>query len=168
MKKLILGLLVLGLTTQFYAQVLNNSELPEVEVFAVNYKYLNRVTSTVMDPDVISLEREVANFDYRNSEMYSDDYGEFSMSFYIPNGMIVANFDKDGVIVETIERFENVRPPTSVNKVISNKYPGWVITKDIYKVNYHQDKGVNQMYKLTIENGSKKMHVKTDGKGNIL
>ena len=168
MRKLILGLLVLGLTTQFYAQVLNESELPEVEVFAVNYKYLNSVTSNVSDQDVISLEREVATFDYRNSDMYSDDYEDYSISFYIPNGVIVAAYGKDGKIVRTIERFKNVKPPTTVITSISQNYPGWAITKDVYKVDYHQDIGVTQIYKFTIKNGKEKLHVKTDGEGNIL
>ena len=46
MKKLLLGLLALGLTTQFYAQVINDGMLPEVEVRATNYKYLNSIDNT--------------------------------------------------------------------------------------------------------------------------
>ena len=38
MKKLLLGLLALGLTTQFYAQVVDEGTLPEIEVRATNYK----------------------------------------------------------------------------------------------------------------------------------
>jgi len=168
MKKLILGLLVFGFTNQFYAQFINNSQLPEVELFVVNYKYLNRVTSNVIDVDVKALEREVATFDYSNSDLYNVDYEDFSMTFNIPNGMIVAKYDKEGIIISTLERFKDVTPPISVLKYLLKKYPGWDIVKDVYKVNYHQDVGLIQTYKVTIEKDKAKIHLKTDGDGNIL
>ncbi len=168
MKKLILGLLVLGLTTPIYAQVLNDSQLPEITVYAVNYKYLNSVNSDDLDPAVQKLELEVANFDYKNSEMYHDDYGDYSISFYIPNGKIVAAYDNDGRIVKTIERYSDVVPPKSVKKTVTKHYPGWTITDDIYKVSYHETKGVTQTYKLLLKNGKEKIRIITDANGNIL
>ena len=168
MKKLILGLLVLGLTTQIYAQVVDDGQLPEITVYAVNYKYLNSVDSDDLDLGVKKLEREVANFDYRNSDMYNDDYGTYNISFYIPNGQIVAAYDNDGRIVKTIERYSDVAPPKSVRKTVTKKYPGWSITDDIYKVSYHQDKGVTQTYKLLLINGKEKTRIITDANGNIL
>jgi len=168
MKKLILGLLVLGLTTQMHAQVIDDGKLPEITVHAVNYKYLNSVDSDDLDPAVKKLELEVANFDYRNSEMYNDDYGTYNISFYIPNGQIVAAYDNDGRIVKTIERYSDVAPPKTVKKTVAKKYPGWSITDDIYKVSYHQDKGVKQTYKLLLKNGKEKIRIVTDANGNIL
>jgi hypothetical protein len=168
MKKLILGLLVLGLTTQIYAQVINDGQLPEIMVHAVNYKYLNSVNSDDLDLAVKKLELEVANFDYKNSEMYHDDYGAYSISFYIPNGKIVAAYDNDGRIVKTIERYSDVAPPKSVRKTVTKHYPGWTITDDIYKVSYHQDKGITQTYKLLLKNGKEKVRIMTDANGKIL
>jgi len=168
MKKLILGLLVFGLTNQIYAQFVNNSQLPEVELFLINYTYFNKVAGNVIDVDVKALEQEVATFDYPNSDLYNDDYGDFSISFYIPNGMIVAAYDNEGIIVSTLERFKNVSPPTFVTRSLLKRFPGWTITKDVYKVKYHQDFGATQTYKITIEKGNAKIHVKTDGDGNIL
>ena len=168
MKNLILGLLVLGLTTQMHAQVINDGKLPEITVHAVNYKYLNSVNSDDLDLAVKKLELEVANFDYRNSEMYHDDYGTYSISFYIPNGKIVAAYDNDGRIVKTIERYVDVKTPKSVRNSVAEKYPGWSLAGDIYKVSYHQDKGVTQTYKLLLKNGKDKIRVITDANGNIL
>lgn len=168
MKKLILGLLVLGLTTQMHAQVIDDGKLPEITVHAVNYKYLNSVDSDDLDPAVKKLELEVANFDYRNSEMYNDDYGTYNISFYIPNGQIVAAYDNDGRIVKTIERYRDVKAPKSVRNSVAKMYPGWSLADDIYKVSYHEDKGVTQTYKLLLKNGNEKIRIKTDANGNIL
>ena len=129
---------------------------------------MNSVDSDDLDPNVKKLEREVATFDYRNSEMYNDDYGTYSISFHIPNGQIVAAYDNDGKIVRTIERYIDVRTPKSVRSSVAKKYPGWSLAGDIYKVSYHQDKGITQSYKLLLENGKDKIRIITDANGNIL
>ena len=43
MKKLIFGLVILGLTIQTYGQEIKTEELSEVVVTAANYKYLNQL-----------------------------------------------------------------------------------------------------------------------------
>ena len=64
MKKVLFGLLFLGLTTQAYSQIVETQELSEVTVVATNYKYLNSVNSEeVASVPVEMLERKVAAFD---------------------------------------------------------------------------------------------------------
>ena len=72
MKKLLLGLLALGLTTQFYAQVIEDGMLPEVEVRATNYKYLNSVDNSEAAVPVQLLEKKAAQFDIKSAEFYED------------------------------------------------------------------------------------------------
>ena len=168
MKKLILGLFVLGLTIQTFAQVVKDEMLSEVVVYAVNYKYLDNVGNKDLDVDVNMLERKVANYDLKGSELYYDEYDIYSIAFYIPDGKIVAAYDRDGKVIRTIEKFKNVRLPSNVTKAVSTRFPGWGITKDVYLVNYHHEKGTKKVYKLTLENGNKKMKVKTDEKGNFI
>ena len=169
MKKLMLWLLVFGLTTQFYAQVVNDEQLPEIEVKAINYKYLNDVNSGDVAPDVKSLELEVANFDPREKkDLYEDEFGFYKVSFYIPDGQIVAAYDGNGKIIKTIEKFKDVKPPRTVINSVTKRFPGWAIADDIYKVTYHHKKGTNKMYKLKLENGEKSMKIKTDENGKFL
>ncbi len=169
MKKLLIWLFIFGLTTQFYAQVVSNGQLPEVVVTAVNYKYINDVANGDVDQDVKSLELEAANFDPRsNKDLYEDEYGNYKVSFYIPDGMIVAAYDKDGKIIKTIEKFKDVKPPRTVINSVIKRFPGWAITDDVYKVTYHHEDGSNKMYKLILENGNKKMRIKTDENGKFL
>ena len=61
MKKIFLGLLALGLTAQLSAQVVDDGMLPEVEVRATNYKYLNSVDNTEAAVPVKLLEDMVAH-----------------------------------------------------------------------------------------------------------
>ncbi|QYA26150.1 nicotinate-nucleotide adenylyltransferase [Gramella sp. MT6] len=166
MKKLLIGLLVLGLSPQLFAQV---EELSEVTVYATNYKYLNDVNSEeVASIPVRELERKVANFDVKESEFYHDDYDEYIVSFYIPEGKILAAYDRDGKILRTAERFKNVNLPLAVKNAVVGKFPGWSITEDIYAVTFYDTRGTFKKYKLKLENGEKTLRVKLDEKGNFL
>jgi hypothetical protein len=169
MKKLLLGLLCIGLTSPAMAQIIKTEELSEVIVYATNYKYLNSLASE--EPAAIPvqmLERKVAAFNLEESEYYQDDYDYYQIRFYIPDGKILAAYDKDGKILRTIEKFENVKLPESVSNAILDRFPGWTVSKDVYLVRYHKDKGVTKTYKVTLVNEDKKLKLKLDDKGNFL
>ena len=158
-----------GLASPAWSQIIKTEELSEVVVYATNYKYLNSLASE--DPAAIPvqmLERKVAAFDLEDSEYYQDDYDYYQISFFIPDGKILAAYDRDGKILRTIEKFENVKLPESVANAVVDRFPGWVVSEDIYLVRYHEDKGVTKTYKLTLTNGDKKLKVKLDDKGNFL
>ena len=169
MKKLLLGLLCIGLTSPVLAQIIKTEELSEVIVYATNYKYLNSLASE--EPAAIPvqmLERKVAAFNLEESEYYQDDYDYYQIRFYIPDGKILAAYDKDGKILRTIEKFENVKLPESVSNAILDRFPGWTVNEDVYLVRYHKDKGVTKTYKVTLVNGEKTLRIKLDDKGNFL
>jgi hypothetical protein len=164
MKKFVIGLLIMGLTSPMFSQVVR---LSDVEITAVNYKYLNTVDTEDTDATVKMLQEKVAMYDLKNSELYSDDYYNYEVIFYIPDGRIVAAYDKDGKIIRTIEKFENVKLPKAVRESVFTRYPGWVLTKDIYRVTYHEDKA-KKVYKVILKNGDKTIRVKTDENGDFL
>ncbi len=109
MKKLMLGLLVFGFATQLmFSQEVKPIELSEVNV-TVNYKYLDAIDSKEVAVPVKMLEQEVAYFNLKESDLYSDEYDTYQVSFFIPQGRIVAAYDSDGKILRTIERFKNIQ-----------------------------------------------------------
>lgn len=142
--------------------------LPEVKIEAVNYKYLNSVEANAVALPVKRLQREVAAFDLKNSDFYEDEYDSYFISFYIPEGEILAAYDKDGNLLRTAEKYKNVKLPPSVASTVAQKYPGWGIAKDIYLVSYYESKGVTKMYKLILEKGNKRIRLKTNENGDII
>ena len=74
MKKFILSLLVIGLTSQVYSQITKVEELSEVVVTAVNYKYLNQTDHKEAAVPVQMLQRKVAAYDVTTKDYYQDDY----------------------------------------------------------------------------------------------
>ncbi len=167
MKKIILGLLVFGLTIPSLAQDIE--QLAEVWIIATNYKYLSETDAEDEAIPVELLQRKVATYDIKSSDIYNDEYDHYEVAFYIPRGKILAAYDKDGKVLRTVERFKDVKLPDMVMKSVMKRFPGWTVTKDLYLVNYHDKKGVTKkMYKLRLENGDQLIKVKTDDEGNFL
>ena len=169
MKKILCGLFILGLTVPSHGQIIKTEELSEVIVYATNYKYLNNIdTQEEATVPVEMLRRKVAAFNVMDSEFYQDDYDLYKINFFIPEGKILAAYDKDGKIIRTAEKFKDINLPDVVKKAVLKRFPGWTITKDIYLVRYHDAKGVSKKYKLKLENGDKVLRVKLDEKGTFI
>jgi len=168
MKKFIIGLFVIGLTSQVYSQITKVEQLSEVVVKAVNYKYLNAIDSKEVAIPVKMLERKVAAYNVQDSDFYQDDFGFYYISFYIPEGKIVAAYNAEGEVIRTIERFEDIKLPTAVKDAVADRFPKWKIVNDVYRVTYNRTKGTNKSYKIKLENGDKTMRVKIDDKGEFL
>ncbi|QED37711.1 carbon-nitrogen hydrolase family protein [Antarcticibacterium arcticum] len=166
MKNLILGLFLFGLTTQLSAQII---ELPEIEIVGVNYKYLAAAGESDAPIPVKMLQRQAAVYDIKAAEFYDDEYDNYSISFFIPEGRILASYDKDGNVLRTIEKYKNLDLPPAVSQAISKNYNGWTMTKNAYLVNYHDRKGVTKKeYKILLEKDNQRMRVKTDENGVII
>jgi len=166
MKKLIILFVVIGLSIPAFAQ--DPIELSEITIFARNYKYLDKIDSQKAAIPVKLLQRSVATYDVRKSDFYDDDYEYYTVSFFIPKGKIVAVYDKDSNIINTIEKYKNIRLPIAVASAVAARFPKWRISKDVYLLNYRDDRDAKKVYKLTLENGNERLKVKTDAEGNFL
>lgn len=145
--------------------VLAQETLPEVTVVATNYKYLKSVGGKEVAQPVQVLQRSAAEYDVKKSDYYEDDYDSYFISFFLPQGQILAAYDKNGKLLRTAEKYENVKMPTAVSDAVAKKYPGWRVSKNVYLVTYYDEKGTDKKYKLLLENGTKRMKVKVNEAG---
>jgi len=160
---LVVAIFVVGYTVPVLAQEV----LPEVTVVATNYKYLKSVGGKEVAQPVQTLQRSAAAYDVKKSEYYEDDYETYFVSFYIPEGEILAAYDKNGKLIRTAEKYKNVKLPSAVTSAVANRFPNWKISNDTYQVTYYDDKGANKKYKLLLENGDKRMKVKVNEAGEF-
>ena len=168
MKKLILGLFIFGLTTQVFAQVTKVEQLSEVVVTAVNYKYLNQTDNKDAAVPVKLLERKAAAYDIQAQDFYQDDFDYYTVSFHIPDGKLVAVYNPEGKILRTIEKYNDIRLPEAVSQSLTDRFPNWVATSDVYRIVYREDRGAKKVYKLKLKNGDKTMRVKMNEDGEYL
>ncbi|WP_340202145.1 nicotinate-nucleotide adenylyltransferase [Ascidiimonas sp. W6] len=168
MKKIFLALFVFGFFNFSFSQVIQEEKLEEVVVTAVNYKYVSSVTSEDIAFPVKLLERKAASWNPKESDLYDDEYDFYTISFFIPEGKIVAAYDKEGKILRTIEKFKNVKLPKVVSNAIVDRFPGWDVIEDVYLVKYNDKKGTSKKYKVRLQNGDQVIKVKMDAEGNFL
>ena len=166
MKNLVLGLLFFGFAIQVNAQ---SVELPET-LITVNYKYLDAVDVDDIPNRVKKLEQEVLKYNnMEQSKLYEDEHDTYTVSFYVPEGKIVAAYDINGKIIRTIEKYKNVRLPLEVMQAISKRFPNWAIVEDVYLIKYHCDEDyLKQEYKVKIKNEDKVLTVRTNEKGDFI
>lgn len=165
MKRLVITLFMLGFTFQSFAQI---TELPEIRLVAVNYKYLDAAGNEDAALSVQKLQQLVAEYDVKNTDFYTDEYDLYNVNFFIPEGKILASYDKEGNLLRTAEKFKDVALPQAVREAVAARFPNWSITSDVYLVNYHGPDKVTKLYKIRLENGEQRMRIKTDEKGNFL
>ena len=110
---LISGLFCAGFSLESMAQI---KELPEIVIVARNYKYLRAVDNKEIAQPVKLLERYAAAYDVKKSEYYEDDNNGYFISFYLPQGYILAEYDAEGKLMRTAEKFEDVALPPAYQK----------------------------------------------------
>lgn len=147
---------------------MSQETLPEVTVRALRYKYLDAVTQGEVAQPVRMLQRQAAVYDVKKSPYYDDESDTYFISFQIPDGAILATYDSSGKLLRTVENYKNVALPKAVTQAVMGRFPQWSIPKDTYLVNYYDESGARKMYKLTLENGSKRIRVKLNEKGDFL
>lgn len=147
-----------------FAQVV----LPEITIKAVKYKYLDAVDYKNAPQPVKLLQRQAATYNVKDSEFYDDDYDNYYISFYIPNGKILAAYDRNGKLLRTAEKYKNVQLPATITSAVATRFPQWTISKDVYLVSFYDAKGAsNKRYKLLLENGDKRLKVNVNDQGEI-
>ncbi len=167
MKRYVLTIVAVFFTLGYTIPVFAQETLPEVTVVATNYKYLKSVGGKEVAQPVQVLQRTAAAYDVKKSEYYEDEYDSYFISFYIPQGQILAAYDKDGKLIRTAEKYENVKLPSAVTNAVAGRFPNWKISKDVYQVTYYEEKGADKKYKLLLENGNKRMKVKVNEAGEF-
>jgi hypothetical protein len=165
MKKILFGLFIFGFTVQMNSQTI---ELKEVEVVA-NYNYLQATNTKSEALPVQKIQEKVLKYKATNGDF--DDYGEvaYTISFYTPDGQIIADYNTEGKILSTTEKYKNVRLPLEVLQAIAKRFPNWAIQEDTYHVSYHCEKGITQkVYKIKLMNEDKIVNIKTNDNGEFM
>lgn len=167
MKKIFLILMLTGLINPLMAQD-PTIVLSEVLLRGKNYQYLDAVDHSEAPMTVQFLEKEAASFRAEGGEMFEDIYDTYTVSFFIPDGKIVAMYDYDGKIVKTVERYKNVQLPEEVRMAVKSNYPEWKIVKDVYHVSFQEGKDAKKYFILKLEKGNETKRLKLDDKGNYM
>lgn len=179
MKKVLIGLLFLGLTSLAYAQdkpanADKDADVEEVKLSGVTVKnmnsnYLNKVQDPTTPERVVQLENTAARYDLTTSDIYDGNHEAYEVIFEQTNGKIIATYNKDGQILTSFEKFTDLTLPAPVRNSLYKEYPGWTVHKDAYLVSYYEGTDtVKKLYRIQLRKENQKLNLKCDVDGNIL
>ncbi|WP_053992941.1 hypothetical protein [Mangrovimonas sp. TPBH4] len=171
MKKIIIGLMFIGLASQVQAQFeegVHGIHLKPVEITTINLNYANKVIDNNAATGIINLQKEVATFDLKASEWYDEESLVFPLKFEYRHGKIFATFNEDGIILRSIEKFKDIALPFAVRSNIKKLYPNWSLKKTSYEVSYHLEEDVERIYYVQIVRDKQKKIISLDTSGREL
>jgi len=171
MKKLVISLAVMGITSFGFAQNsyphFELSKFRDLGAMDTNYEYLNDVQNELTPSQVKYLENLASYWDVTRSLEFDGRRGHpFSVTFKTEHGQIIANYNSKGKIVSAMERFSDFAIPKSVGRAILKEYPNWKIVKNRYSVWYDHDGRTKKLFKVRIRKGKQKKWLSIDSSGN--
>lgn len=160
MKNAVFGAMMLGIASLGYSQGTNSKidevKLSGVEITPRNLDYMDRVSEGTVSFRVLQLEKKASRYVIKESPFFNEQSKVFYVTFRQKNGNILAKYDRNGKILESMERFKNILLPPAVRNSIYKENPGWTLHSNAYLVSYNQGKEVKKKYKAQIRKGSQK------------
>ncbi len=171
MKTLLIGCLFISLTSltfaqneiaYLYAQPENIKSLSELQN---NSKYLSFFKTNDLSKRIIKLQKTVANYDISEHAIYDKkDASVYIVEFTEAQNKIIVQYNQDGNIIKSNEKYKNVRLPYSISSQISKSNPGWSFNNNIVTFEYSKDGNIKSQYKVFLEKNNKRkiVLIKTD------
>ncbi|WP_340155102.1 hypothetical protein [uncultured Winogradskyella sp.] len=171
MKKIFLGLLTLGIAMHSYGQdtvfkvKIKKETVPTTIIESIDNDYGNLEIIEFYALPIEYIEEDV----YINDDIESEeDYETFQVKFKGEQGSLVVTYNKEGEELSTVEHLKNVAPNIQVREAVAKSFPGWILTKDYYKMTHFANKKAKERYKLILKKGDNEKVVFMDEKGEIL
>src|SRR5690606_8500987 len=137
MRKLVILFLLVGMTTG-QAQII---QLEEARVSAKNVKVKSDGEIKFMVVENYNnefLKNPIAfmkkNFDIKPvmDELKDRNFDSYEVEFRNRKGHLTANFDKEGVLLSTVQAFRDIPLPLNVARELVKNHKGWKMTKNQY------------------------------------
>ena len=161
MKKLVYLLLLAGIATG-QAQVIQldeervNARAVKITSYGEDLKY-----AVVEDykgqfhQNPIAFMREKFDIHSFIEQMKGSGYDSYVVEFRNSKGYLEANFDEEGTLLSTSQKFKNIALPLGVARDLVTKHKGWTMKKNLYLASGKGDVVDKELYRITMRNGNK-------------
>ncbi|MFE3868663.1 hypothetical protein ACFX5E_11340 [Flavobacterium sp. LS2P90] len=169
MKSLIIILFVLSLTTVSYSQDtlkvdgnIKIEELPAVVIKKAGKDFSVYLPDRNADLKVRNLQDKFIAYDLGKDY---EGYENYLVIMETKDGSLSATYNENGKLTRVVEKYQNVKLPSSVVYSVYRAFPGWQIINDKYL--YSQEEGdiIKKEYNLKIKKDkeTRKLVVSADG-----
>lgn len=104
----------------------------------------------------------IENFDIQNymDSVKKENFDSYEVNFKSRKGGIIANYDKNGELVRTYQKFKDIALPIPLRKQLVKEYKGWTMTGNTYTARGEKDKIDKEAYRITLQMGNKNQKIK--------
>lgn len=177
MKKFITFIFVVGWVLSSYSQKviqLEETELTFVPSAKMLYEDYEQGKFIVKEAYAKQFESDAIKFVKENFDIYGFmrahnnlDYDTYLVSVRSSKGYLKANYDKNGEIVSTFQKFKNIVLPANVRGEFYTKSKGWTMVANQYIARSRGEVINDAKYIITLQQGNKKDKIKIYPKSNI-
>ncbi|MGI9550148.1 MAG: hypothetical protein ACR2MT_03020 [Aurantibacter sp.] len=165
MKKVCMGLLMIGMSNlglaQYAPQAFSNPFHNSIRSIDADVDYLDEVQGSTTPNQVKLIEKEVSDWVPSESSKFNPQREQFfGATFKTANGYIAADYDQNGNIISTEERFENVALPRAIAGEIVKQYPGWIFAQTKFILKYRKGQTSKKLFKVVIKKGNQKKRLR--------
>jgi hypothetical protein len=109
-----------------------------------------------------------ANFDIQRfiSQTAKENYHSYLVTFISNNGSLEADFDRNGKLLETRQKFDNVILPSAIRNNVFSNYKGYSLTKAKYSARTEGEILAKATYSIRLDNGTEKQNLKIDARSS--
>lgn len=163
----------------FYAAVGYSQEVTQLEEARVSYAPFNAGISVSGNSYSYAVNEDYAgefqkdpiaflksNFDIHNfiSQMSDKDYNSYQVVLNSSKGFLQADYDKDGELQSTSQKFKNILLPLEVRQELYESNKGWTMTKNKYIARGTADVLEKAEYKIRLQKDNQKKNVVIDAR----
>lgn len=172
MKTTLFALLIIGASNFVYAQneiaflnvdIEKTMTTPSKEKLLLNESYFHSFKENLVPQRVKEFQKVVAAFDIKQADVYSKNWkSTYTVVFAEGNNVIKVEYDQNGNIIKSNERYEAISLPYVLSKQIIKNYPGWGFDQVECSIDYSYEQLPEITYKVVIKNGDKKKTISID------
>lgn len=126
-----------------------------------SYKVNEAYTGEFLDNPIAFMK---ANFDIQNfmAETADQNYDTYLVTFSCSKGLLKANYDGNGELVKTYQKFKDIVLPHDVRQYVFRNNDGWTLTTTKYVASGKEDLLDKEMYQIKLEKDNHKRSLKID------
>lgn len=162
MKTLILGLMLLGLTTLTFSQnemALNNVN-PNNPITKLKTNS-NAIATNQISKRITNFQNEVSKYDITSKPIFTpNNLATYTVVFKEANNVITNVYNYAGEVVSSEQNFKAIRLPDTMVLSILKDYPNWSIKAVNCTIHYEKSERPLVTYKIKISSGTKTKTIK--------
>lgn len=165
--------IILPLILVFWMNTLHAQKVVKLDPVNVNYSSPEIVTTVNVDKLSFEVKEDYHhqffndpirfledNFDYPALKL--SGYGDVQVEFKNSKGHLRAIYNKDGELVRTSQRFEDILVSPAVGIELYKKHKGWTMISNRYTAKGKFNKIDKELYKITLVKGNDTRRIRID------